>query len=221
MKPWEIVSLVDYTAKEEQLNILTHAAGLALSGCIIAFCLLPAIQQGDLLRIVCATLYLFGTTIMFLTSVLYHGARQSARKKLLRLLDHCMIFFAVAGTATGCVPAVYETVGVTASVLMVACAWFGAVSGLLLTVFRFNTTKGLRMCLYIGTSLVCAIAGGKAYTVLPKDAFFALLSGGTVLLTGAVIYGIGKKKRYFHTVFHLFIDIGLTIFFLGIQKHCY
>ena len=38
---------------------------------------------------------------------------------------------------------------------------------------------------------------------------------------GAAIYGAGKKRRYLHTVFHIFIDIGLTVFFLGIQKHCY
>lgn len=221
MKPWETVTLVEYTEKEEKLNALTHAAGLALSSCIVAFCLVPAVKSRDSLRIVCAALYCFGTTIMFLTSVLYHSAKNPKRKQLLRLLDHCMIFFAVAGTATGCVPAVYDTVGFTASVVMTACAWFGAISGLYLTLFAFNTTKGLRMGLYIGTSLVCAIAGGKAYTVLPKDAFAALLSGGTVLLLGAAVYGIGKKKRYFHTVFHLFIDIGLTIFFLGIQKHCY
>ena len=221
MKPWQAVTLVEYTEKEEKLNVLTHAAGLLLSGGIIAFCLVPAVQSRDALRMVCAALYLFGTTVMFLTSVLYHGSRQTARKKVLRLLDHCMIFFAVAGTATGCIPAVVDTVGRTAAIVMTACAWFGALSGLLLTVFAFNTTKGLRMGLYIGTSLVCAVAGGKAYTVLPKDALAALLSGGSVLLLGAAVYGIGKKKRYFHTAFHVFIDVGLTIFFIGIQRHCY
>lgn len=221
MKPWESVGLVEYNRREEILNTLTHAVGLVLSGAIVLCCLLPALRSGDTLRIVCASLYCFGTTVMFLTSVLYHGTTHPERKRKLRLLDHCMIFFAVAGTATGCVPAVYDTVGKPEAVLMTVCAWFGACSGLLLTIFAFNTTKGLRMGLYIGTSLVCAIAGGKAYTVLPKDAFFALLSGGTVLLTGAAIYGLGKTRRYFHSVFHVFIDIGLTIFFLGIQKHCY
>lgn len=221
MKQWENVSLVDYTEKEEKLNALTHTAGLILSGFIIARCLIPSIESRDLLRIICAFLYFFGTTVMFITSALYHSAKKPERKKMLRLLDHCMIFFAVAGTATGCVPAVYDTVGITAAVIMAGCAWFGALGGLFLTFFSFDKTRGLQMGLYIGTSLVCAIAGGKAYKILPKDAFFALLSGGTVLLSGAAIYGAGKKKRWLHTVFHLFIDAGLTIFFIGIQRHCY
>ena len=158
---------------------------------------------------------------MFLTSVLYHAATNPERKKLLRLLDHCMIFFAVAGTATGCVPTVSETAGKTAAILMAAFAWAGALSGLLLTFFSFKKTRGLQMGLYIGTSLACAIAGGKAFKILPKDAFYYLLSGGAFLLTGAALYGIGKKKRYVHAVFHVFIDIGLTVFFLGIKKHCF
>ena len=77
------------------------------------------------------------------------------------------------------------------------------------------------MVLYIGTALACAIAGGKAFKVLPKDAFYHLLLGGAFLLLGAALYGIGKKKKYFHAVFHVFIDIGLTVFFLGIQKYCF
>ena len=221
MKPWEQIELVNYTKCEEALHTATHAAGLILSACIVAFCLLPSVKAGDPLRIVCASLYLFGTTIMFLTSALYHGTKPSARKKLLRLLDHCMIFFAVAGTATGCVPPVKELVGTGAAVALIACAWFGALAGLALTFFSFEKTKGIQMALYIGTSIVCAIAGGKAFTMLPRGAFYCLLTGGFCLLFGAVLYGIGKRKRYYHALFHMFIDIGLTVFFVGIERYCF
>ncbi len=221
MKPWESVTLVDYSKEEEILHTATHLAGLILSGFIVAYCLLPSIQSRDIPRIICASLYLFGTTIMFVTSALYHAERNTERKKLLRLLDHCMIFFAVAGTATGCVPTVYETAGKIPAVLMAAFAWFGALSGLFLTFFSFKKTTGLQMCLYIGTSFACAIAGGKTFKILPHDAFYHLLSGGFFLLLGAALYGIGKKKKYFHAVFHVFIDIGLTVFFLGIKKYCF
>ncbi len=221
MKPWEKIQLVDYTEAEELLHTVTHAAGLILSACIVFFCLIPSVKAGDPVRIVCASLYLFGTTIMFLTSVLYHGTRNPERKKVLRLLDHCMIFFAVAGTATGCVPPVKELVGPGAALTLLLCAWFGVLSGLVLTFFSFEKTKALQMGLYIGTGVACAIAGGKAFAVLPRGAFLCLLTGGTCLLLGAALYGVGKKKRYFHAVFHVFIDIGLTVFFIGIRKYCF
>ena len=220
MKPWEQIELVNYTKREEALHTVTHAAGLILSGFIVAECLIPAIQNHDTLRIVCASLYLFGTTIMFLTSALYHGVRPSKAKKILRLLDHCMIFFAVAGTATGCVPAVYETAGKAPAIVLAVFAWVGALSGLFLTFFAFNQTRGLQMGLYAGTAIACAIAGGKAFFILPHAAFYHLLVGGVFLVIGAVLYGVGKKKKYFHAIFHVFIDIGLTIFFIGINKYC-
>ncbi len=221
MKPWETISLVDYTKKEEILHTVTHAAGLLLSGCILAFCLIPSVLRGDVIRIICASLYLFGTTVMFLTSVLYHAERKPERKKFLRLLDHCMIFFAVAGTATGCVPTVAETAGKTAAFFMALFAWVGAFGGLFLTFFSFGKTRGIQMGLYIGISFACAIAGAKTFKILPRDAFAHLLSGGLLLLTGVALYGVGKRKRYIHAVFHVFILIGLTVFFLGIKKYCY
>ena len=221
MKLSENVQLVDYTPREELVHTVSHALGLILSALIVALCLVPSIRSGDVLRTVCAALYFFGTTVMFLTSALYHGTKKPDRKRLLRLLDHCMIFFAVAGTATGCVPPVMELVGRGSAVTLLVCAWAGAFSGLFLTVFAFEKTKVLQILLYIVTAFVCMIAGGKAFTVLPRGALICLIAGSAWLLTGTVLYGIGKRKRWFHAVFHVFINIGLTVFFLGIEKYCF
>lgn len=215
------IALVAYSQTEERLHVITHTAGLAISALIVWRCLMPAIAQRDPLRIVCAALYLFGTTIMFLTSALYHGAKPSDRKRTLRLLDHCMIFFAVAGTATACVPPVYETAGHLPAVLMGGFAWLGAISGLFLTLFSFEKTKALQMALYIGTAGACALSCAKAFTILPRGAFCYFLGGSVTLLVGAVLYGVGKKVRYFHAVFHVLILIGLSIYYLGIQTYCF
>ena len=44
----------------------------------------------------------------------------------------------------------------------------------------------------------------------PRPAgFWLLLSGGIAYTIGAVLYGLGSKKNpIFHTVFHVFVDIG-------------
>lgn len=221
MKLAQNIQLVNYTKGEELLHVLTHAAGLVLSVFIILCCLVPSLQSHDVLRSICAFLYLFGTTVMFLTSSFYHGVKPSNAKRMLRLLDHCMIFFAVAGTATACVPPVFETAGKTAALLMGVCAWIGAACGLCFTLLSFEKTKGIQMALYIGTAAVCAVSGAKAFTVLPRGAFHCFLGGSTALLIGAVLYGLGKRVRYMHAVFHLCIDLGLTIYFIGIQRYCF
>jgi len=219
--PGKQIPLVAYSKIEERLHVITHASGLIVSALIVWRCLVPAIREQDTLRIVCAAMYLFGTTIMFVTSALYHGAKPSDRKRTLRLLDHCMIFFAVAGTATACVPPVFETAGKVPALLMGVFAWLGACSGLLLTLFAFEKTKAIQMALYIGTAAVCAVSGAKAFTILPRGAFCYFLGGSVTLLIGAVLYGVGKKVRYIHAVFHVFILIGLTVYFVGIQTYCF
>ena len=217
----ETVSLVSYTKGEERLNVITHAAGLILCGFIVSRCVVPAFAGGQALSVVCSLMYLQGTAATFIVSALYHGAKPGSAKRTLRLLDHCVIFFAVAGTATGCVPAVYATMGIVPSVVMVAAAWIGVTAGLLLTLKDFEGTRGWQMAIYIVTGLVCAVSGGGAYKHLPKAAFYALLGGSAFLLTGAILCGIGKKIKYIHPVFHLFIDAGLTVYFLGISAYCY
>ena len=49
-----------------------------------------------------------------------------------------------------------------------------------------------------GVGLNCLIAGGVAYTV------------------GAVLYAIGSKKKYFHSIFHFFCLIGTVLHFFSI-----
>ena len=215
------IPLVSYTKGEELLNTLTHGAGLILCGFIVSRCVFPAFAAGQAMRIVCSLLYLLGTTATFAVSALYHGVKPGNAKRTLRLLDHCAIFFAVAGTATGCVPAVYDTVGVVPSVIMIAAAWVGAVTGLVLTLRDFEGTRAAQMAIYIVTGFVCAVSGGGAYKHLPKTAFHALLGGSALLLTGAILCGVGKRVKYIHPLFHLFIDAGLTVYFLGISAFCY
>ena len=46
--------------------------------------------------------------------------------------------------------------------------------------------------------------------------FILLLSGGIVYTIGAVLYGVGKKKKYMHSIFHLCIFAGSLLHFLCI-----
>ncbi|MBR0510259.1 MAG: hemolysin III family protein [Clostridia bacterium] len=215
------IPLVAYTRREEILNTATHALGLILSGFIFVQCLLPALVAHDRLRIVCGCLYFFGTTLTFLTSVAYHAVSSAERKKVLRLFDHCAIFFAVAGTATGCVPAVYDTVGVVPAVLMPVAAWGGALIGLFLTLFAFETTKPAQMVCYVATAVICAVCGAGAYKVLPHGAFYCFLGGSASLILGFIPFSLGRNRPYFHALFHIFVDCGLLIYYIGIEKYCF
>jgi hemolysin III len=48
------------------------------------------------------------------------------------------------------------------------------------------------------------------------QAFLLLLAGGICYTIGAVLYVVGKKKKYMHSVFHLFVNIATFLHFLAI-----
>ena len=48
------------------------------------------------------------------------------------------------------------------------------------------------------------------------NGFLLLLVGGIFYTIGAILYGIGKKKRYMHNVFHVFVLLGSFFQFLSI-----
>ena len=62
-------------------------------------------------------------------------------------------------------------------------------------------------------SLRDAIAG------MTMNGFLWLLWGGLAFTIGAVLYLIGKKKRYIHFVFHIFVVIGIVLQFIGIWRY--
>ena len=41
--------------------------------------------------------------------------------------------------------------------------------------------------------------------------FWCLLAGGIAFTVGAVLYGVGKKVPYMHSVFHLFVLAGSVL----------
>ena len=51
---------------------------------------------------------------------------------------------------------------------------------------------------------------------LTAPGFYLLLAGGIAYTIGAVLYGIGGKKKWMHSVFHVFVVLGALLQFLSI-----
>ena len=215
----EKIELVKYTKGEEVLNCITHLLGLLLPAFI--FIRFIPLCENKPFEMLCAVLYAVGTAMTFTASVIYHALPEGNAKRVMRVIDHSAIFFAVAGTVTGCVPAVFEKGSVVGAVLMLVVSWGSVILGLVLTVCYFGRFGSFRMCLYIFSSAFSALLGGETYFHLPISAFLCLIIGGVTLLTGCVFLRIGAKKQYIHSVFHVFIVAGLSVFCYGIYNFVY
>ena len=49
--------------------------------------------------------------------------------------------------------------------------------------------------------------------------FWLIVLGGIFYTVGAIIYGIGSKKKYMHSVFHVFCGVGSLFHYLAIYLY--
>ena len=98
--PIENRKLPRYTKGEEVMNMVTHISGGGLAILGAAACLWRAILGGSALAVVCAAIYGFSMIGVYAMSSIYHGLRVGMGKKVMQVLDHCMIYFLIAGTYT-------------------------------------------------------------------------------------------------------------------------
>ena len=124
------------------------------------------------------------------------------------MLDHCTIYALIAGTYTPIL-----LVGIRPLYPVLAWVCFGIEWGLLalattLTAIDLKKYTVLSMVCYIGMGWMIILALPQTVDAMTRAGFYWLLSGGIAYTVGAILYGIGSKHRYFHSVFHLFVLLG-------------
>ena len=199
------VSIPKYTLGEELVNSISHGLGAGLA---IAALVLLIIKASSAIGVVSGVIYASIMIILYIVSCIYHALSPKLKgKKVFRVLDHCNVLLMVAGTYTPiCLSMLGGTLGWTV---------FGIVWGVtvLAVVFNcINIEKYKKLC------LACNLLLGWAALLIikplinacPLNGLFLLVGGGVVYSIGAILYGIGKKKRYIHSVFHFFV-IGASI----------
>ena len=72
------------------------------------------------------------------------------------------------------------------------------------------------MACYIGMGWCIIVLIRPTVEALTMNGFLLLLFGGISYTIGAVMYGVGKRVRYMHSVFHVFVLIGSVLQFFAI-----
>ena len=203
--------LPDYTRGEEIMNMVTHIVGGGIGVLVlIAGVILSALKR-DAWGIVSAAIYGLTMIWLYTMSSVYHGLRPSRAKKVLQVLDHCTIYALIAGTYTPILLA-----GIRPLHPVLAWVFFGLEWALLalattLTAIDLDKYDVLSMICYIAMGWLIILAVPQTIEAMTQTGFYWLLSGGIAYTVGAVLYGIGSKRRWFHSVFHLFVILGSVL----------
>ncbi len=208
--------LPDYTRGEENFNFISHIVGGGFGVLALALCILKSVFFGDAWDIVGSGVYGFSLIALYTMSSIYHALRPPMAKKVFQVLDHCTIYFLIGGTYTPILLSSIRTVSPLSAWLLFALVWGLAALATTLTAIDLKKYKILSMTCYIGMGWCIIFAAPTAIEAVGRNGFLWLLSGGIAYTVGAVFYGFGKKCRYIHSVFHLFVLLGSVLQFVSI-----
>lgn len=212
---FEKVVLPTYSKTEEILNSVSHGFGMILG---LVF-LIIGINKSTLPNILAgATVFGVSAVILYACSMLYHSLKAGTAKKAMRLLDHSAIFIMITGTATAINLITVYPYSKVFSVIVALVSIVFSILGIVLTFIDQEKYMKVQMRLYIVVgfiSVALAYPIFKYNDISPLD-FFLVFFGGILYLIGMALYKVGKKKKYFHSIFHLFVLGGTCLHFAAI-----
>lgn len=198
-----------YTVTEEVMNAVTHGLGVVFS--VIAYVLLLQKHLHNLTDMFCITIYCASLFILYTVSTVYHALKVGKTKALFRKFDHCSIFVLIAGTYT---PLCVMCINGPFSKAVLAGVWLAAIIGIVLNAIDVNKFSKISLACYIIMGWSVVFIAKPAVQSLTQSQLVYLLVGGIFYTVGAILYVVGKKMRYIHSVWHMFVLAGSIFHFM-------
>ena len=213
--------LPDYTKGEEIMNMVTHIVGGALGVTALVLCLIRAVAADSALAILCAAVYGLSLICLYTVSSVYHGLRPCLGKLVLQVVDHCTIYFLIAGTYTPIVLCAIAPVYPALGWGLLVWEWSLGILAAVLTAIDLKKYNIFSMICYIGMGWSILPFLPQAMAALTPAGFYLVLAGGIAYTIGAILYGLGSKLRWMHSVFHIFVVLGSLFQFLAIIQYVF
>ena len=208
-----------YTQDEERMNTLTHVIGAFMAVGILFYGLRVAESHQKPMAIGSCWIYGLSMILLYTVSSVYHGLPAGNAKRIMRVVDHCTIYLLIAGSYT---PILLTAVRPSHPVLawtVFAAEWGIGLLAAFFTAVDMKKYSRLSMTCYILMGWLVVAALKPTIEAITWKGFAWLLAGGISYTVGAVLYKLGKKRRYFHAVFHVFVVLGSLLQAVCILKY--
>lgn len=100
-----------------------------------------------------------------------------------------------------------------------AFEWAMLALAVTLTAIDLKKYNAFSMICYIGMGWAILPFAPVVIEVIQKEGFWLLLAGGISYTIGAVLYGLGSKRRWMHSIFHVFVLLGSFLQFLSVLNY--
>lgn len=195
-------------------SALTHFIGM-LAAILGAFPLLKKAATGANHAYISAfTIFIVSMICLYAASTTYHTFDISESvNKVLRKIDHAMIFVLIAGSYTPiCMVVLPKSIGIP----LLATVWAVAIVGTIFKICWITCPSWLSSTLYISMGWLVVFAFSPIMKNLCHAAFLWLLIGGIIYTVGGIIYALklplfkhhNWKNFGNHELFHCFVMAG-------------
>ena len=207
------IAIPKYSLGEEITNAILHGLGALLSIAALVLCVVFSAIHGNVYAVVSSCIYGSTLIILYTMSCLYHSLKVNNAKRVFRIIDHCSIYLLIAGTYTP-----YTLVSLNGALgwTMFGIVWASAVIGIILNAINVEKFKIVSMILYISMGWVVIFTFKPLLNAVDMSGIYLLLAGGIIYTIGAIFYGVGKKIKYMHSIWHFFVLAGSILHFFSI-----
>lgn len=207
------ITIPKYTLGEELISAISHGIGTLLSIAALVLCIVFSALHKNVYAVVSCAIYGSTSIILYITSTLYHSFKVNNAKRVFRILDHSSIFLLIAGTYT---PYTLVVLPKSLGWTIFGIEWACAIIGIVLNSIDLKKFKKISMFLYLIMGWMIIISFKPLINNINIKGIYLMLTGGILYTIGAILYGIGKKHKYIHSIFHIFVLVASILFFFSI-----
>ncbi len=213
------IAIPSYTLGEELISAISHGVGALLGIAALVLCVVKSAGQHDAWMVVSSCLFGGTVTLLYLMSCLYHALKVNRAKRVFRVIDHCTIFLLIAGTYTPYMLVALRTVRPALAWAVFGVIWAVTATGITLNAVNLRRYSKVSVVCYLLMGWMVLLTYRPLTEVVPPQGIRLLIWGGVVYSIGALVYAIGSRKRYFHSIFHFFVLGGTVLHFLSIYLY--
>ncbi len=201
-------------------SALTHF--IAFVACIFLMPLILthiATHGAKKISMISVSIFMLSMILLYGASSAYHTFNISEKaNKILRKIDHMMIFILIAGSYT---PICLLVLSKHHGLRLLLFVWTIAIIGITLTGLWLNCPRWISSIIYIAMGWSCISSIPQIVSKLSKQGFLLLLTGGIIYTIGGIIYSMKfqlfkNRFRYVsaHEIFHIFVMGGSFCHFI-------
>lgn len=206
-----------YSLSEELISAISHGIGALLSIAALVLTIVMSAKHHNAVAVVSSVIYGTMLIILYTMSTLYHSFKPTCKaKKVFRIFDHCSIFLLIFGSYT---PYVLVALQGTLGWIIFSIILGATILGITLNAINLEKFKVLSMICYLCMGWLIIFAFKDICNCVEKNGIILLVLGGIVYTVGAIIFGLGKKIKYMHSVWHFFVLTGSILQFFSIYLY--